>query len=173
MMTRTAKDSAHPPLHAPPAAPTGSLEDRLAAVEDTLAILQLEGAYPPAWDSGDADAWAGLFTDDGTFELAEVGGVPGSTIRGRDALRRFCVEFTAHTSGIHLLNTPSIVSDGDEATARIHFEFRSGAAGDAETRHAHVAGHYTVRYRRTPDGWRIAHRREVAVGRSRSWFYSY
>ncbi|WFR73589.1 nuclear transport factor 2 family protein [Prescottella defluvii] len=160
-------------LHSPRPAPTGSVEERLAAVEDTLAILQLEGAYAPAWDSGDADAWAGLFTEDGVFELAQVGGVPGATIRGRDALHRFCVEFTAHTSGIHLLNTPSIVVDGDEATARIHFEFRSGATGEAETRHAHVAGRYTVRYRRTSDGWRIAHRNEVAVGRNRSWFYSY
>ncbi|WP_430334117.1 nuclear transport factor 2 family protein [Rhodococcus sp. ACT016] len=161
------------PLHAPPAAPSGSLEDRLAAVEDTLAILQLEGAYAPAWDSGDAEAWADLFTEDGIFELAEVGAVPGTTILGRDALRQFCVEFTARTPGIHLLNTPSIVLDGDEATARIHFEFRSGGTGDGETRQAHVAGHYTVRYRRTLDGWRIAHRHEVAVGRTRSWFYSY
>ncbi|PTR30983.1 uncharacterized protein (TIGR02246 family) [Rhodococcus sp. OK519] len=161
------------PLHAARPAPDGPLEDRLAAVEDTLAILQLEGAYSPAWDSGDAAAWAGLFTDDGEFELVEVGGIPGTTIRGRDALRQFCVDFTAHTSGIHLLNTPSIVLDGDEATARVHFEFRSGASSGNETRHAHVAGHYTVRYRRTPDGWRIAHRSEVAVRRDRSWFHSY
>ncbi|RDI26860.1 SnoaL-like protein [Rhodococcus sp. AG1013] len=51
----------------------------------------------------------------------------------------------------------------------MHFEFRSGA----ETRHTHVAGHYTVRYRRTELGWRIAHRREVAVRRDRGFFYSY
>lgn len=162
-----------PQLHAPRPVPDGSVEDRLAAVEDTLAILQLEGAYSPAWDSGDADAWAALFTEDGVFELVEVGGVPGTTIRGRDALHRFCVDFTTATSGIHLLNTPSIVLDGDEATARVHFEFRSGASNDTETRHAHVAGHYTVRYRRTPDGWRMAHRQEVAVRRDRSWFHSY
>ncbi|MFC9517810.1 nuclear transport factor 2 family protein [Nocardiaceae bacterium NPDC056970] len=162
-----------PQLHAPRPVPDGSVENRLAAVEDTLAILQLEGAYSPAWDSGDADAWAGLFTADGVFELAEVGAVPGTTIRGRDELRRFCVEFTAATSGIHLLNTPSIVLDGDEATARVHFEFRSGGSNDGETRHAHVAGHYTVQYRRTPDGWRMAHRREVAVRRDRSWFHEY
>lgn len=162
-----------PRLHGPRPVPGGTLETRLAAVEDTLAILQLEGAYSPAWDSGDADAWANLFTEDGVFELVEVGGVPGTTVRGADALRRFCVEFTAHTSGIHLLNTPSIVLDGDEATARVHFEFRAGASNDAEARHSHVAGHYSVTYRRTPDGWRMAHRREVAVRRDRSWFYSY
>ena len=161
------------PLHAPSPPPGGSVEDRLRAVEDTLAVLQLEGAYSPAWDSGDADAWAALFTVDGVFELAQVGAVPGTTVRGRDALRQFCVDFTATTSGIHLLNTPSIVLDGDEATARVHFEFRSGASSHTETRHAHVAGHYTVQYRRTPEGWRIAHRREVAVRRDRGWFHSY
>lgn len=167
-MTTTASQ-----LHAPRPVVAGPVEDRLAAVEDTLAILQLEGAYAPAWDSGDADAWAELFSADGVFEMAEVGGVPGVDVRGRDALRRFCLEFTAHTACIHLLNTPSIVLDGDEATARVHFEARLSAADDAESRHSHVAGHYTVRYRRTPDGWRMAHRREVAVRRDRSWHYSY
>ncbi|GAA4485504.1 hypothetical protein GCM10023094_40430 [Rhodococcus olei] len=157
----------------PPAPATGSVEERLTAVEDTLAILRLEGAYSPSWDSGDARAWAELFCEDGVFEVVAVGDAPALTIRGRDELRRFCAEFTAHTTGIHLLNTPAIAVDGDTASARVHFEFRSGFQSDTETRHAHVAGHYTVEYRRTPEGWRISRRREQAVRRDRGFFHSY
>ncbi|MFC9790667.1 nuclear transport factor 2 family protein [Rhodococcus sp. NPDC127528] len=157
----------------PPALSTGSLEDRLAVVEDTLAILRLEGAYSPSWDAGDAQAWSELFCEDGVFEVVAVGDAPEFVVRGRAELRRFCTEFTSHTSGIHLLNTPAIALDGDTASARVHFEFRSGFQSGAETRHAHVAGHYTVAYRRTAEGWRISHRREQAVRRDRGFFYSY
>ncbi|MFC7446420.1 nuclear transport factor 2 family protein [Rhodococcus daqingensis] len=158
---------------APPVPATGSLEERLGAVEDTLAILRLEGAYAPSWDAGDGPAWAELFCEDGVFEVVAVGDAPALTIRGHSELSRFCTEFTAHTTGIHLLSPPSITLDGDTASARVHFEFRSGSRSESQTLHAHVAGHYTVEYRRTADGWRIGRRREQAVRRDRGFFYSY
>ncbi|MFE3291924.1 nuclear transport factor 2 family protein [Rhodococcus sp. NPDC059234] len=157
----------------PPVPVTGSFEERLGAVEDTLAILQLEGAYAPSWDSGDARAWSELFCEDGVFEVVAVGDAPEIVLRGRAELHRFCTDFTAHTTGIHLLSPPSITLEGDTASARVHFEFRSGSQSESETRHAHVAGHYTVAYRRTAEGWRISHRSEQAVRRDRGLFYSY
>nr|NKW58044.1 hypothetical protein [Prescottella equi] len=138
------------PLHAPSPPPGGSVEDRLRAVEDTLAVLQLEGAYSPAWDSGDADAWAALFTVDGVFELAQVGRSPAP--RSGDATLSDSSASTSPPRRPGSIAQHSLDRAGrDEATARVHFEFRSGASSDTETRHAHVAGHYTVLYRRTPE----------------------
>jgi hypothetical protein len=44
------------------------LEERLRALEDRLEIYQLLSAYGPLVDSGDAEATAGLWVDDGVYD---------------------------------------------------------------------------------------------------------
>lgn len=63
-------------------APEGAEVELLA--EDRLAIIQLISEYNVHEDTGDADAWAALFTVDGTFLRS---GKP--PISGRDDLRAF------------------------------------------------------------------------------------
>ena len=46
-----------------------SLEERLRAVEDRLAIEQLMMRYAAALNTDDADTYVSLFTPDATFEL--------------------------------------------------------------------------------------------------------
>lgn len=53
---------------------------------DTLEILQLAARYNHAIDYGDPEAWAGTFTEDGTFNTAQ--GVQ----QGHEALAQFAAE---------------------------------------------------------------------------------
>ncbi|MBO0730862.1 MAG: nuclear transport factor 2 family protein, partial [Acidimicrobiaceae bacterium] len=49
------------------------LEARLRAVEDRVAIENLEGRYARTWDTGDATGWAAVFTEDGEWEAKAAG----------------------------------------------------------------------------------------------------
>ena len=145
---------------------------RLAALESRLELLDLEGRYSRTWDTADAVGWAGCFTEDGVFSLASVRGEPSRRFEGREALERMCRDFTAQVTGLHLLHLPELSLAGDEATSRIHFEFRSVRrdAPDA-TQQASVSGYYQTTYRRTAEGWRIHERHEKAVTRQRVVFF--
>jgi 3-phenylpropionate/cinnamic acid dioxygenase small subunit len=50
-----------------------ALEARLEEAEARLAIMDLEAEYARAWDAGDAEGWAAVFTEDGVFDMAGVG----------------------------------------------------------------------------------------------------
>lgn len=130
-------------------------------ISDRLEILQLEADYGRTWDSRDAAGWAGLFTEDGAFELAGFDGAPAYRFAGRDRLIRFCEKVSARQEGIHLLSPPSLTFDGDTARGWVHFQyFDRNRETDARR---HVLGVYAVTYLRTDAGWRMAVRREQAV----------
>ena len=75
------------------------MEHRLRAVEDRLALLELEGAYARAFDSRDGDAWAALFTDDGIYQARErTPGEPGAP-QGR-------AQLADRLSGLGLMRGP-------------------------------------------------------------------
>jgi ketosteroid isomerase-like protein len=134
-------------------------EERLRAIEDRLALLELEGAYARAFDSRDGDAWAGLFTEDGIYQAR--GATPGErgAPQGRAALADYCSH--APYDGLHLMHVPQLTIDGDDAYARVHLEFRGTFhTVDDSGDHPNVSmsGYYDVRYRRVDGEWRIAHR---------------
>jgi hypothetical protein len=142
------------------------LEARLRAVEDRLALIELEGAYARAFDDHDGDAWAALFTPDGVYQsrvLPEAAG-PVNFVQGTEALRRFCSD--APFAGIHFLHLPQLTLARDTATARIHLEFH-GAYADAATGAplTKLAGYYDVAYERHGDRWLIARRVTTAFAR--------
>lgn len=68
------------------------LEERLVRAEAMLDIIALEARHARAWGSGDGNAWAGVFTKDGIFEIAAVGDRPALRVEGRDQLSAFCLE---------------------------------------------------------------------------------
>jgi len=135
-------------------------------VESHLAILNLEGEYARTWDTANPEGWAGLFTEDGIFEMLPVGRTRGEFFRGHSELAAFCRRINESYRGLHLIHVPSVCIEGDRANSWIHFEFRS-LQGSTQ---GSVAGIYQVDYARTSDGWRIHHRIEQAVARSSSAF---
>jgi hypothetical protein len=145
---------------------------RLELAEARLELYDLEGRYARTWDTADAEAWAALFTEDGVFEAAAVGGEPGRAIRGHDELEALCRHYTGSVTGLHLLHLPELTVDGDRATSRLHFDFRSVRRSSPDaTGLAEVSGYYDTTYARGPSGWRILYRFEKAVARSRAVFF--
>ena len=131
-----------------------TLAGRLRAVEDRLAIIELEAAYARAFDSRDGQAWAALFTADGIYQArGKVPGEPGAP-QGREALAAYCSE--APFDGIHLPHLPQTSIDGDEARGRVHLEFLGRFHADGQT--IRMIGYYDVLYRRVEGCWLIAHR---------------
>lgn len=128
------------------------LEQRLQRVEDELAILRLLTSYGPLADAGSTDA-AELWSEDGEYD------VDGWRMRGRDEVRAM-IRSEAHqriigTGSAHFFGPPSISIEGDEAVAVCEsILVRHNDDGPYIWR----AGAHRIRLRRTPDGWRIAHR---------------
>jgi uncharacterized protein (TIGR02246 family) len=128
------------------------LERRLARLEDELAIHRLIVRYGFAVDTGDAEATAALFTEDGLYD------VDGTLImRGRSGVREMVLGRNhqsllpncAHTIG------PAVVE--------------VGAGGEPDRA---VATAYSRIYLRKPDGialWRLSFNRFELVRRDGRW----
>lgn len=141
-------------------------------MDDYSAICNLEGHYARTWDTGDADGWAALFTDDGAFEMVGIGGRPPRRFEGTAALAQFCRDIHKTVKGLHLIHTPAVDLRGDEADGWMHFEFRSR---DPRADHANLSstmGVYQVRYVRTSGGWRMRERIETAVSRNTASYFA-
>src|SRR5688500_796701 len=129
------------------------IDDRLRAVEDRLAIIELEGTYARSFDDRDGDTWSSLFTPDGVYQARGLDkNTKGTYVEGADNLRRFCSE--APFTGIHFLHLPQLTLDGDRATSRIHLEFY-GSFADEGASFSKTIGYYDVAYQRGDGRWLI------------------
>lgn len=92
---------------------------RLQALEDREAIRELIARYGPLADSGQDDAVAALFTPDGVYAVGGMG-----EAQGRAAIAAL-IQGPIHQSLMadgcaHVLTSPAIELDGDQAIARCH-----------------------------------------------------
>ncbi len=141
------------------------LEGRLAEMEARLAIMDLEARYATTWDGGDAEGWAGLYTEEGCFDMAAVGQQERQVFRGRTALAEFCRQVDSFYKGLHYMHLPQIQVTGETATARIHFHWTGMYAPSSRYRGERRAeGYYDVNYRKVDGRWLIEHRMEKAIG---------
>ena len=137
-----------------------ALEQRLRRVEDELAIGRLMASYGPLVDAGDADAVAGLWADDGEYD------VEGWHMRSRADVAEM-VRSPAHQGLIgrgsaHFLGPVCVDVDGDEAIAvceSIVVRHNDDGGGYRVWR----AGANHVMLRRTVAGWRIVKRTTRAL----------
>lgn len=96
-------------------APEGpTVEQRLQALEDKLAIYELVAAYGQGVDGGAADEVRGLFTTDGVLD---AGGTPRNQ-DGLAELARMCGSLSYGYA--HVAYLPIVVVDGDCATVFCH-----------------------------------------------------
>ncbi len=137
-----------------------SVEDRLRAVEDRLAIAQLICGYGYAVDGCNAEAVGSFYAEDGVYAVAG-----SSTWEGREAVAGITAS-PGHlglvTAGCaHISTNPYIVLDGDRAVATCH----TMVASKRED------GYYIARLSasriqvsRKPDGgWQIDHRQNYLL----------
>ena len=133
-----------------------ALAARVQLLEDQVAITQLVSSYGPAVDSGSSEAAARLWTEDGVFDVP-----PYATWAGHGEIAGM-VEGEGHRGLImngaaHVLTSPRIVIDGDEARG---WSYALNIRWDAEEERFWVArvSANGWRWRRGTDGWRIAYR---------------
>lgn len=104
------------------------LADRLRVLEDREAIRELIACYGPLADSGQADAVAALFAEDGVYAVGGMGEAQGHAAIA--ALISGPVHQSLLADGCgHVLTSPAITLDGDRAVARCHsivFRYEEG-----------------------------------------------
>lgn len=128
-----------------------ALEKRVHELEDRLAIQQLMYTYGPAADSGSAQAAARLWTQDGVYDVGDMG-----RLTGHDELQKM-YEASGHQSLIHkgsshLTASPHITINGDTAVATCYsFVVKHDEGGYSIWR----ASANRWEFVREPGGWRI------------------
>lgn len=132
--------------------------DELIAREQIRHTL---AAYNHAGDSNDADGFAGAFTEDAIFEG------PGFRLDGRAAIRAWKASqpmFGAATFRIHHVSGVLIeFLAADRARVRSNWLVTTDIGADS-------AGRYDDLFRKTRDGWRIAHRQGAVLWRAGNSF---
>lgn len=126
-----------------------SADPRTAAVAERQAIDQLvEGDYPRALDAHDWQAYAGMFTEDGTLSLGN------QTAKGRAEIMKLVGALPADRIN-HVISNLSYKIQGDSATGGAYWQdigLVDGAPGVA------VAGHYDDTLRKVGGEWKFEKR---------------
>lgn len=125
------------------------LEQRIRAMEDRTAIVELTARYCQCALAGDAAAVVDLFTSDGIMEA-------GDTLeQGRERLLALYRESFGDLRPLPCVHNHVVEIDGDDATGVCTLELRMVENGEAYT----AAGWYEDRFRRVDGAWRFAHRK--------------
>jgi uncharacterized protein (TIGR02246 family) len=120
---------------------------------DDAEIRQLLARFPHAFDNADADALGEVFTADAVIVLAGN----GREFHGLTAIREFSAALGPHSPDHQTLDTVLTPDPGDpEGTVFAQSRYLA-ILPDGSVHN----GDYLDRLARTPQGWRIAHRRSV------------
>ena len=143
-----------------------TLEDRLRAVEDRLAIYHLIASHPPAADTGTEGYYRNAFMSDGVIDLGT------KTATGNDAIGAV-VRTPEHQAAIaaglcHFAGLPRVELRGDSAVAISYLQVLTP---DREAKPVELSGHgqssgYRIHrlganrwdLKRTKDGWKVVRR---------------
>jgi len=131
-----------------------ALRAMVARLSDVEEIRSLIGGYGPAVDRGDSMAAAGLWADDGVYDLGELGSRSGHEAIAA-LLDGAMHQDLIHGGAAHLLGPPRIDLDGDEAIAVCH-SCVIRWTGDVFELFRVAANRWALR--RTPLGWRVTER---------------
>ncbi len=132
--------------------PTDSLEERLRRLEDRDAIHQLFVDYGRFLDTGNIDAYADLFTEDGELMLGPMG-----RTKGRENIHALMTKVLDGRVGssYHVISSPQVQVEGDEASSEVMWTVIQRDA-DGKPRLTSM-GRHVDQLRREDDGrWRIA-----------------
>jgi hypothetical protein len=134
------------------------LQARVARLEDERAILDTLHRYGQAIDAHQDEAWARLFTEDGTFLCLDDRGREIIREQGREALARWVRDFAVgETLAMkHCVIAPVIEIDGDTARVESYFSNLVENSDPAEAPYIRYMGRYSDEMARVTDGvWRF------------------
>jgi uncharacterized protein (TIGR02246 family) len=135
----------------------------MVSLEDKLAIQEVIAQYSYAYDAKDAEGFAALFTEDAVWELFASGATrPQIRLESRAAIRAWAAQrlqerhgrFTSRhfQSGILFDELTS-----ESARTRTMVLVTHQGVTEAAPRPT-ASGVYHDQWRKTPEGWRFAHR---------------
>jgi len=144
-----------------------SLEDRVRAVEDKLAIFHLIASHPPAADTGTDRYYRDAFAADGEMDLGGGKGARGNATIG--ALVKTPEHQAAIAGGLcHFAGLPRVEVDGDSAVAISYLQI---ITPDRQAAPREVSGHGSTtgfrihrvganrwELKRGKDGWKVVRR---------------
>jgi uncharacterized protein (TIGR02246 family) len=133
------------------------------STEDMLAIQQAVARYSYTFDSGDADGWANVFTEDGLWEFYDIGASePRTRLDGRDALRAFCNQrFSERREGVTSYHHQSgvIFDELTADSARVRAMMIITVQMPDEPPRLYMTGIYQDHWVKAADGWRLKYRK--------------
>jgi uncharacterized protein (TIGR02246 family) len=128
------------------------------ATDDILAIQKLIADYNHIVDVGDGEAFAALFTDDGSLDTGF------NVVKGSNELRDFAAFVPSMAPGArHMVTNISIDGDGADATARLYLQMWQTAGGAGESKLV-ISGRYEDTLRRADGRWRFVTRKMIPDG---------
>jgi SnoaL-like domain len=151
-------------MNSPPS--NSSPEDRLRAVEDTLAIYHLIASHPPAADTGTETYYRNAFMPDGEVDLGTKKATGNENIGA-------VVGTPAHQAAIaiglcHFAGLPRVELNGDTAVAISYLQVLTpnreakpvelSGHGESSGYRIHRLGANRWDLKRTKDGWKVARR---------------
>ena len=139
-----------------------TLEERIRAVEDRAAIIELTARYCQLAVSGKAEDIVALFARDGIMESGDI------REQGHDRLLVLYRESLSTLRPIPFVQNHVVTLDGDRATGFCSLELRMVEQGEAVT----AAGYNDDVFEREDGVWKFAHRKLVFYHRvplSKGW----
>jgi ketosteroid isomerase-like protein len=132
-------------------------------IEAKLAIHEMIARYSHAYDGQDADGFAQVFVEDGVFEIFVPGQAePSVRLQSRAEIREWAAQRLRaragrFTSRHHQSGTLFDALTSDAALTRTMVLVTHQGVTEAAPRPTD-SGVYHDRWRKTPEGWRLAHR---------------
>jgi 3-phenylpropionate/cinnamic acid dioxygenase small subunit len=132
-------------------------------IRSELDIARLIAQLAIEADCGEIADYLALFTEDAIWEMPAnpAAGLAAAHAAGHDEIRAGVEQRRAMgvqgpgVGTMHHITTQRIVVTGDEATGIVYYQFLGTVDGLPTIR---TLGEYRDRYRRTSDGWKLAHR---------------
>jgi uncharacterized protein (TIGR02246 family) len=127
-----------------------TLEQRIQALEDRNAIIELAAKYNRGVDSYDEDLWMSVFHDDADYNIGDTFG----DHKGTDEIRAILHTLRGYFKEIHHYATNVVVEiDGDVARMEVDADV---TATDGKGRALMLAASYVDRAERRDGVWRFA-----------------
>lgn len=148
-------------------APKASLEDRIRAIEDRLAIYNLIASHPPSADTGADYYTRAVYAEDGVLDLGRGGSQTGNETIA--AITRTPGHRAAIAGGLaHVVGLPYVEINGDEAIAISYLQILmpdpNGTPvelpnhGVSNGFRIHRVSANRWEFARTPAGWKVKRR---------------
>jgi hypothetical protein len=134
------------------------------SLEDKVAIQEVIAQYSYAYDAQDAEGFAALFTEDALWELFAAGAThPAIRLESRAAIHAWAVQrlhdrrgrfISRHYQSSTVFETLTAESAGTRTMVLVTHQDLTEAVARLT-----ASGVYHDQWRKTPEGWRLVHRR--------------